>query len=192
MKVRGITVASRATSLAVLAFGIIAPATAAEPDKETLIRDALSAAPPTVASTATVMNWDHNVLKQGSGAYTCYPTDPDTRAKGGRRDPMCLDKVWLAWLDAKMNKKPFKADHTGFAYMLAGDEGSNTDPYATGPTADNQWVIEGPHIMVLVPNPAQLEGVPTDPNSGGAYVMWKGTPYAHVMVPVAERPAPKQ
>src|ERR1700745_3554942 len=72
MKVRGITVASRATSLAVLAFGIIAPATAAEPDKETLIRDALSAAPPTVASTATVMNWDHNVLKQGSGAYTCY------------------------------------------------------------------------------------------------------------------------
>ena len=27
-----------------------------------------------------------------------------------------------------------------------------------------------------------------DPNNGGAYVMWKGTPYAHIMVPVAKRP----
>ena len=30
---------------------------------------------------------------------------------------------------------------------------------------------------------------PANPNSGGAYVMWKGTPYAHIMVPVAQRPA---
>ena len=75
-------------------------------------------------------------------------------------------------------------------YMLAGDTGaSNIDPYATGPTADNQWVAEGPHIMVIVADPGQLEGLPTDPNSGGAYVMWKGTPYAHIMIPVAQRPA---
>jgi len=26
---------------------------------------------------------------------------------------------------------------------------------------------------------------PTDPKSGGPWVMWKGTPYAHVMVPVS-------
>jgi hypothetical protein len=42
--------------------------------------------------------------------------------------------------------------------------------------------------MVLVPDPARLEGIPTDPNSGGAYVMWKGTPYAHIMIPVGPRP----
>jgi hypothetical protein len=30
--------------------------------------------------------------------------------------------------------------------MLAGDNGSsNIDPYAEGPTDDNQWVVEGPH-----------------------------------------------
>jgi hypothetical protein len=39
----------------------------------------------------------------------------------------------------------------------------------------------------VVPNPANLEGLPTDPSSGGPFVMWKGTPYAHVMVPVAAR-----
>ena len=33
---------------------------------------------------------------------------------------------------------------------------------------------------------ALLEGISTDPQNGGPYVMWKGTPYAHVMVPVAD------
>jgi hypothetical protein len=178
--------------LSCLVFGAALPAAGAEPDKEALIQDALRAAPPAVASTATVMDWDHKILKQGSGAYACMPSDPDTRAKGGY-DPMCLDQPWMAWVDAYVGKKPFKTDRTGVAYMLAGDTGaSNIDPYAKGPTADNQWVAEGPHIMLLLPNPAQLEGLSTDPNSGGAYVMWKGTPYAHVMVPVAARPAKKQ
>jgi hypothetical protein len=43
--------------------------------------------------------------------------------------------------------------------------------------------------MVIVADTGQSEGLPTDPNSGGAYVMWKGTPYAHIMIPVAQRPA---
>lgn len=177
------------TFTAYVAFGGAATAIAAEPDKDVLIRDALSAAPPAIASTATVMTMDNKVLKQGTGSYVCMPTDADELAKG-LREPMCLDKVWVAWADAWMNKKPFKATGTGIAYMLAGDAGaSNIDPYATAATPDNQWVVEGPHIMVIVADPAQLAGLPTDPNSGGAYVMWKGTPYAHIMVPVAQRPA---
>jgi hypothetical protein len=177
------------TFTAYVAFGGAATAIAAEPDKDVLIRDALSAAPPAIASTATVMTMDNKVLKQGTGSYVCMPTDADELAKG-LREPMCLDKVWVAWADAWMNKKPFKATGTGIAYMLAGDAGaSNIDPYATAATPDNQWVVEGPHIMAIVADLAQLAGLPTDPNSGGAYVMWKGTPYAHIMVPVAQRPA---
>ena len=173
--------------LGCIALGAVLPAAGAEPDKEALIRDALSAAPPAVASTAKVVTMDNKVLKQGSGPYTCFPTPSDVLAKGGR-EPMCLDKVWLAWADAWMNKKPFKTEGSGIGYMLAGDTGaSNIDPYATASTATNQWVAEGPHIMVIVADPAQLEGLSTDPNSGGAYVMWKGTPYAHIMVPVASR-----
>jgi len=30
-----------------------------------------------------------------------------------------------------------------------------------------------------------LDMYPTDPKSGGPWVMWKGTPYAHLMVPVS-------
>jgi hypothetical protein len=161
-------------------------------DKEALIRDALSAAPPLIAKTAIVKDWDGTVLRQGNDDYTCFPTHADKRAKG-EKEPMCLDKVWLVWGDAWMNKKPFKTDKAGIAYMLAGDTGaSNVDPYATGKTSDNQWIAEGPHIMVILPDPALLDALPTDPYRGGAYVMWKGTPYAHIMVPVGERPAASQ
>ena len=45
--------------------------------------------------------------------------------------------------------------------------------------------------MVLVPNPAELDGVSTDPYGGGPFVMWKGTPYVHIMVPVGKRPEVK-
>jgi hypothetical protein len=172
-----------------LVAGCFALGTAyAADDKDALIKDALSAASPEIANTAMVMDWDHSMLKQGTGAYTCMPTPPDIRAKGGR-EPMCLDKVWEAWGDAWMNKKPFKATGVGIAFMLAGDTGaSNTDPYAQAATSNNQWVVEGPHLMVIVPDTAQLESLSTDPHNGGPYVMWKGTPYAHIMVPVAERP----
>ena len=159
-------------------------------DKQALIREALSAAPPAMAKTAIVKNWDGTVLKPGTGAYTCYPT-PDSMKKRGKMS-MCLDKTWQAWRDAWLNKKPFKANEVGIAYMLGGDVGSsNTDPYANAPTSNNQWVEPGPHLMVIVPNRADLEGVSTDPYGGGPFVMWKGTPYVHIMVPVGKRPEAK-
>jgi hypothetical protein len=48
---------------------------------------------------------------------------------------------------------------------------------------------EGPSLMIFVPDPAQLAGLPTTPQTEGPYVMWPGTPYAHLMVPVGPRPA---
>jgi hypothetical protein len=157
-------------------------------DKTAKIKEALTAAPPDVAKTAKVLDWDGSVLKEGSGAYTCYPTPPPMKKAG--KSPMCLDKAWQGWADAWVNHKDFKADKVGIAYMLEGDTGaSNTDPYAQGRTSDNNWVVSGPHTMVLVPDSNQLEGLSTDPNNGGPFVMWKGTPYAHIMVPVGKRPS---
>ncbi len=167
-------------SLAASVFAFSHSAGAA--DKEALLADALSAAPSEIGEEATVMDWEGNTLKEGSNGYTCFPTPPSLNGVA----PMCLDEPWMAWADAWMNKKPFKAPRIGTAYMLAGDGGaSNTDPYAKGPTADNQWIVEGPHLMIITPNAADLEGISTDPENGGPYVMWKGTPYAHIMVPTA-------
>ena len=41
--------------------------------------------------------------------------------------------------------------------------------------------------MIIVPDEALLAGLPTTPVKDGPYVMWSGTPYAHIMIPVAER-----
>jgi len=174
-------VAVVAAALPVLA----APAIGAD-DAAAKIEDALSAAPPTLRETVTVLDWDGTVLQEGSGAYTCYPSPPQLQGAA----PMCLDEPWQGWAQAWMNEQEFTAEGVGIAYMLAGDEGaSNTDPYAEGPTEHNHWVFEGPHLMLIVPDPASLDGLSTDPASGEPYVMWKGTPYAHVMVPVGERPS---
>ncbi len=39
--------------------------------------------------------------------------------------------------------------------------------------------------MILVPDAAALEGLSTDPNDP-VYVMWKDTPYAHIMVRISD------
>jgi len=36
-----------------------------------------------------------------------------------------------------------------------------------------------------------LEGLTDDPYAGGPYVMWKDTPYAHIMIPLAEERPPR-
>jgi hypothetical protein len=36
--------------------------------------------------------------------------------------------------------------------------------------------------MILWPIDAARTGLPTSPNAGGSYVMFEGTPFAHLMV----------
>jgi hypothetical protein len=163
-------------------------AAAAEPTTEELIQDALSAAPPAMRETAGVMDEQGNMIREGSSDYVCMPTPAAIRDLGS--EPMCLDEVWMSWADAWLNKKPFETDRVGIGYMLAGDAAgaSNIDPFAAEPTAENDWVVEGPHMMIIVPDAAQLAGLPDKPRADGAYVMWKDTPYVHIMVPVGARP----
>jgi hypothetical protein len=152
---------------------------------EEKIKLALSAAPADLARGATVVepaeNGQMKTLRPGTNGWVCMAMP----------EVMCLDKQWQAWADAWINKKGVTIEGVGVAYMLRGDQGaSNTDPYATGPAANNQWVETGPHIMILTPDTAHLNSLPTDPLAGGPFVMWKGTPYAHIMIPV--EPMPKQ
>ena len=162
---------------------LVVPVVGSAEDQSDAVADALSAAWPGMAENATVVDWEGNVLREGSNGFTCFPTPPTLEGKA----PMCMDSEWMEWADAWSNKKDYAADKLGISYMLAGDGGaSNIDPYAEGPTEDNEWIREGAHLMILAPA-ALLEAFPTDPDNGGPYVMWKVTPYAHLMVPVGAR-----
>jgi hypothetical protein len=73
------------STLVLLVCSILGIAVGAESSREALIRDAVSAAPPAIARTVTVKDWDGTVLRKGSGAYTCLPTPSELRSKGGPR-----------------------------------------------------------------------------------------------------------
>jgi len=161
------------------------------------IASARSAAPIAISAQATVMDFpdkpgeDMKQLAAGTNGWVCFPST--AAAPKGTNDPMCLDKAWQGWAEAWMKKTPPpQVSGPGIAYMLKGDRGaSNTDPFATAATADNHWVVSPPHVMVLPSDPKQLDAMTDDPKSGGPWVMWKGTPYAHIMVPVSPTIAAK-
>lgn len=145
------------------------------------IAKVMTAAPPAVVKNATIVAMDKNgamrTVQSGTNDFTCTVIPDGT--------PMCTDKNGWAWMTAMMtNKTP--PDAIGFAYMLAGDSGaSNTDPMATAATPQNHWVKTGPHVMIVGPG-AKTLGYPrgADPDPSKPYVMWAGTPYEHVMIPV--------
>jgi hypothetical protein len=156
------------------------------------IADAISAAPVEIGKHATIMDWpatpdgQPRQLRAGTNGWVCYPNSPSEFGGASVEDPMCLDSQWQTWAGAWMSKTNPNVTGPGLAYMLRGDKGaSNTDPFATGRTATNDWIVSPPHVMVLYQDLKMLDSFPTDPMNGGPWVMWKGTPYAHLMVPVS-------
>jgi hypothetical protein len=152
------------------------------------VKSAESAAPASVAHLASVVTLDADgamkTVRQGSNGWTCMPDSPATPGP----DPMCFDTNAAKWVEAWVGHKVPPADAVGVMYMLeGGTDASNTDPYAPKPTADNDWVKTGPHLMI-VGSKEILASMPSGakPDTAAPYVMWAGTPYAHLMGPVGD------
>lgn len=159
------------------------PANATDDD---IIRSAESAAPAAVGKDATIIaasaDGSMRTVREGTNGFTCMADAPDTPGP----DPMCADSNAMEWINAWIGHKEPPAK-TGFMYMLAGGtDASNTDPYAKAPSSANNWIKTGPHVMV-VGDKAMLASYPANPapDTTKPYVMWSGTPYAHLMVPVS-------
>lgn len=151
-----------------------------------LIDSAMQAAPAKVAANATIVAMEHDgsmrTVRAGGNGFTCMADNPGTPGP----DPMCMDAAALAWAHAWMSKQTPPAK-VGFMYMLAGGtDASNTDPFAQKPDKDNHWVETGPHVMVVGADAAFYDMYPkdADPDTSVPYVMWAGTPYQHLMIPV--------
>ena len=164
-----------------------APAGPAKGTTEWKVVNAMSAAPGMIASTATIYDFPGSdgkmpQLRAGTNGWSCLPDDPNTPGN----DPVCWDKASGDWYMAYMTHKTPHITQVGISYMLQGaTDASNTDPSKMKPDSGQQWVVTGPHMMVVVPDVRALAGLSTDWKSGGPYVMWAGTPYAHLMVPMA-------
>jgi len=164
-----------------ICLGLLGSGPAIAGDKEAIITSAESAGPASVTANATIKAGDGTVLREGTNGYTCYPQQDII-------GPMCNEATWDALIGAMLNKAEFTPDRFSVSYMLAGEGTaigvSNSDPYATDPETSDDWIKEGPHLMIIVPDRSMLEGISRDPNDP-VYVMWGDTPYAHIMVKAA-------
>jgi hypothetical protein len=151
-----------------------------------IIRSAMTAAPPSIAQNATVITIGADnkirVVRKGSNNFTCMPDNPATPGP----DPMCGDENAMAWATAWIEHRSPPENKIGFMYMLSGGtDASNTDPYAQKPGDGNNWIETGPHVMVVGAK-GMMEGYPRSakPDTSTPYVMWAGTPYEHLMLPI--------
>jgi hypothetical protein len=190
----------RTIAVVVLGFGLVLqsnPADAqhhaskqkaqAQKSDAQLIASAVSAAPAAVTKNATIVavgsDGKLRTSRQGQGAFTCVPDDPNTPGN----DPMCLDRSGFEWFKALLAHEKPPEGKIWFAYMLkGGSDASNDDPFASEPPTGKRWVETGPHVMIGGPGITKmLDGYPASADdTRRPYIMFGGTPYEHVMLPV--------
>lgn len=144
------------------------------------IERAMSAGPPDIARNAKIIDKDADghpvVLREGTNVFTCMPGNPKVVGD----PPICADGPSMQWAADFAAHKP-KPTNTvpGITYMLAGaTQRSDSDPYdRTSPP-----ITVPPHWMIMWPFDPKATGLPTTHRETGAYIMWSGSPYAHVHV----------
>jgi hypothetical protein len=152
----------------------------ADETTEAKIERAMSAGPADIAKSAKIVDKDAQghvvVLREGSNGFTCMPGNPKVIGQ----PPTCADGPSMQWFADFAAHKP-KPTNTvpGITYMLAGaTQRSDSDPNdKTSPA-----ITVPPHWMIMWAFDAKATGLPTTHRDTGAYIMWAGSPYAHMHV----------
>jgi len=163
-------------------FAVIAASARQSPEepKETKIVRALSAAPAKIAKSAKVVDVDEKgmetLLRKGTNGFTCYPGHLDVIGD----NPVCKNGPAVQWeQDFSQHKSRPTNTEPGIEYMLAGGtDWSATDPEATSGNS----ITEPPHWMIMWPFDPATTGLPTTAKQNGTWIMWAGTPWAHLMI----------
>ena len=152
-----------------------------------------TAAPEFLGSKATIMSPLNEILRTGTNGWTCMAGNPRPMPKSGWDNrhhamPVCADKQSMKWMQAYMGQTTPQLDHDGFMWMLHGDVGEdNTTPMVMSKAEaknPDQWIESGPHLMLMPKDPRTIANHTTDFNSGAPYVMFPGSKYAHLMIPL--------
>ena len=150
-----------------------------------------TSAPDFIGNFATVISASGEVLREGSNGWTCLPfiAMPKMGFKTkNEAAPACADQNAMAWANAYLSQTEPKLENDGWIWMLHGDTGvDNFRPYSEGDeknTDPKDWIYSGAHLMLMPKDPSSLGSQTTDFTTGAPYVMMKGTPYVHLMIPV--------
>ena len=152
--------------------------------QEEQIKLALKAAPAYIAKGAGVMvpGEDGKLMeiKKSENGFNCLPAlenDPEP-------DPICFDAAVGQYIESFLTKAE-KPSNTvpGVAYMAHGGYHWEKDGKVVMEKEPGaKRVKEPPHWMIMWPFSSQDSKLPNVPNPSGAWVMFDGSPYAHLMV----------
>src|SRR5215475_13823283 len=148
--------------------------------KEAKIARALSAGPENVSRGARIVDTDASgktvVLRDGTNGFICMPGNPKVIGD----PPMCADAASMQWAaDFKAHKPKPTNTVPGITYMLAGaTQRSDSDPYDT----TSPPITVPLHWMIMWPFDPSATGLPVTHRDSGAYIMWAGSPYAHLHI----------
>ena len=182
-----------------MACSLLVPAVASAGDrpshKKTTVKDvkamsekdqtalALSAAPARISKDAAVMIYGADgkltEAKKGTNGFTCIPTVMNLPVP----DPICMDAASNQWMTDVMNNAP-KPSNTvpGIAYMARGGSHFEKNGKVVMAGEGAKVVKEPPHWMVMWPFDPTASQLPTVPNPSGVYIMFEGSPCAHLMI----------
>ncbi|NCW59067.1 MAG: hypothetical protein EBW01_03060 [Proteobacteria bacterium] len=150
-----------------------------------------SAAPDFIGNFATVVGASGEVIREGTNGWTCLPFIPMPKMgfkTANEAAPACADANAVAWANAYIAQAKPEIENDGWIWMKHGDTGvDNFRPYSEGDKANTKaedWIYSGSHLMLMPKDPSSLDGVSTDFTTGAPYVMMKGTPFVHLMIPL--------
>ena len=94
--------------------------------------------------------------------------------------PYCADEAAVQWERDFAAHKPKPTNPApGIEYMLlGGTDWSGSNPNATSGTP----IKEPPHWMIMWPFDPTTTGLSVEAKQTGTWIMWAGTPYAHLMI----------
>jgi hypothetical protein len=144
---------------------------------------ALSATPARIAKDAGVMVYGADgkliEVKTSINGFTCIPTIMNLPVP----DPICMDAASNQWMNDIMSNAP-KPSNTvpGIAYMARGGSHYEKNGKVVMSGEGAKVVKEPPHWMIMWPFDAAASKLPMAPNPSGVYIMFEGSPYAHLMV----------
>ena len=151
-----------------------------------------TAAPSFIGDNATVIAPVGTVLQEGTNGWTCQSASPmpmpDTGYATVREAvPACSDEAAQAWMKAYMAGEQPALETDGWMWMLHGDMGADNFDHTAMSIEDANpahWIVSGPHLMMMPADVSTIANTTTDFTSGAPYLMFKGTGFDHLMIPL--------
>jgi len=153
-----------------------------------IVEAAMAGGPASVSHDATI-GWIDSTgtfhqMQAGTNGWTCFITRPDPIA-----GPVCADANGLAFMTAMFKGQPAPPAMSAPGVMYMAQGGSHYEDAAGNVLMEHDLhhspasrrVMEPPHWM-LAWHDVATSGLPTKENAAGVYILFAGTPYAHLMI----------